>query len=47
MRQPRRPVVPIMLLFVYPIAVWQALFLPAAPAPVVAKSRKPVSRPVD
>ncbi len=37
---------PIML-FIYPIAIWQALFLPAAPAPVVAKPRKPDFRPVD
>jgi hypothetical protein len=47
MRQPRRPVVPIMLLCIYPIAVWQALFLPVAPASIVAKSRKPDPRPVD
>jgi hypothetical protein len=38
---------PIMLFCIYPIAIWQAFFLPAAPAPVVAKSRKLVSRPVD
>jgi hypothetical protein len=35
------------MLFIYPIAIWQAFFMPAAPAAVAVKPRKPDCRPVD